>query len=128
VRRGDALHLRKLRLLVSTHLSYLSSAVSRPKFELQPLLSVLSLKARTRGEASRPASSRHSDTRGTPRGLFGSRRLNHAPFEVDQVISAHADPESEFDAMSKPPVGKRPMSDLKGVSDDAPKQSFNRMA
>ena len=53
------------------------------------------------------------------------QRLNRAPFEVAQVISAHTDPGSEFGTIWKPPVGKQPVSDLKGVSDDAPKQSFN---
>ena len=31
--------------------------------------------------------------------------LDHAPFEVGQVTSAHVEPEPEFGAMSKPPGG-----------------------
>jgi hypothetical protein len=39
--------------------------------------------------------------RHTPR-LVGQQRLDHAPLEVGQIISAHADVESEFCAMEKP--------------------------
>lgn len=39
-------------------------------------------------------------------GLVGQQRLDHAPFEVSQVIAAHADAESEHDAFWKPPVNE----------------------
>jgi hypothetical protein len=41
--------------------------------------------------------------------LVGQQRLDHAPLEVGQVVSAHAVAESEFSGMGKPPVGKRPL-------------------
>ena len=39
-----------------------------------------------------------------------SQRLDHAPLEVGQVVSAHADAESDVHAMGKPPVGNRPVA------------------
>lgn len=37
--------------------------------------------------------------------LVGKQRLDHAPLEVGQVISAHADAESDARAIWKPPAG-----------------------
>lgn len=38
-------------------------------------------------------------------GLVGQQRLDHAPLEVGQIISAHADAESEASARGKIPIG-----------------------
>jgi hypothetical protein len=43
-----------------------------------------------------PFRTRRSSTRGTPSRFVGQQRFDHAPFEVGQIISAHADAESEF--------------------------------
>lgn len=44
------------------------------------------------------------DTRHAP-GLVGQERLDHAPLEVGQVISAHQEPESHFRLVEKTMCG-----------------------
>lgn len=41
------------------------------------------------------------DARDAPR-FVGQERFDHAPLEVGQIISAHADPESDHDAFGNP--------------------------
>jgi hypothetical protein len=50
-------------------------------------------------------------------------RLNHAPFEVGQVVLAHTDPESEFGAMWKPPVGPYQTSTVIKLNDMSREQA-----
>ena len=44
--------------------------------------------------------------------LVGQQRLDHAPLEVGQVISAHADAESEFNAIAKPCLTSKALAEV----------------